>query len=174
MSNPSPPHDTPVAATQQEDDTLPTRAPRPPSGGPGSGHGIVSLCLAAASFVSAPFLLLIPVAGFIPAVLAAAGFVFAWIGCRGSNRRPGLAVAGLVVSVVLFGLTLNIAMLWTRLVAAPAIRDYPELRAVLGHIKQRLIENLVVFPGIGAQALLGLLAGVLLVAGGLLLRRRHS
>lgn len=131
----------------------------------GSGYGIVSLCLAAAAFVSTPFLLLIPVAGFIPAVLAAASVVFAWIGLRRSDRGPGLAVAGLIISVVLFGLTLSIAVLWTRLVVVPAVSDYPELQKAIGH-------NLVL-PDTDVSALLGLLAGALLVAGGLLLRRRH-
>lgn len=91
MSTPSQPQDkpqsTPVADTRQEVDAHPTPAPRP-SGRSASGHGIVFLCLAAAAFVTAPFLLLLPVAGFIPAGLAAAGVVFAWIGLRRSDRRP--------------------------------------------------------------------------------------
>lgn len=60
-----------------------------------SGHGIVYLSLAAVSFVTALFLLLIPVADSVPALLAAAGFVSAGIGLRESDRRPGLAAAGL-------------------------------------------------------------------------------
>lgn len=121
-----------------------------------SGYGVVSLCFAAAAFVTAPFLFLLPVASFIPAVLAAAGSVFAWIGLRESDCRPGLAVAGLVVSVMLFGLTVVLS-----------VSDYPELQKAIGHIKLVLLDP-------GGKALLGLLAGALLVAGGLLLRRRQS
>lgn len=106
--------------------------------------------------MTAPFLLLIPVAGFVPAGLAAAGAVLARIGLRRSDRRPGLAVAGLIVSVMLFGLTV-----------VPSVSYYPELQKAISHIKLVLLDT-------GGQALLGLLAGALLVAGGLLLRRRQS
>lgn len=132
MSTPLRYQGTPVTDTRQGAGTHPT--PRPP-GRPESGHGIISLCLAAASFATAPFLLLVPVAGFIPAILAAAGVVLVWIGLRRGDRRPGLAVAGLIVWAVLFGLTLSIAMLWTRLVVVPAVSDYPELQKAIGHIK---------------------------------------
>lgn len=77
MSTPSQPQGTPVTDTRQEEvDAYPTTpAPRPP-GRSGSGYGVISLCLAAAAFVNAPFLLLIPVAGFILAGLAVAGVVW--------------------------------------------------------------------------------------------------
>ena len=120
-------------------------APRPP-GRPGSGYSVISLCLAAATLVTTPLLLLPPVAAFIPVVLAAAGIVFAWIGLRRSGRRTGFAVTGFIISIMLLGLTLSIAVLWTRLVVFPAIHNYPELQV---------------------------LSGTLLVAGGLLLRRRQ-
>lgn len=63
MSTPSQSQGTPVTDTRQEEvDAHPTTpAPRPP-GRSGSGYGVISLCLAAAAFVTAPFLLLIPVA----------------------------------------------------------------------------------------------------------------
>lgn len=173
MSTPSQHQGTAVTDTRRKDDAHPAPAPRPP-GWSASGHGIVSLCLAAASFVSAPFLMLIPVAGFIPAILAAAGTMFAWIGLRESDRTPGLAVAGLIISVMLFGLTLSIAMLWTLQVVVPAVRDYSELQEVIDHVGRMLIEDLVILPDTGGRALLGLLAGALLVVGGLLLRRRNS
>lgn len=111
------------------------------SGPVGRRLRIVSLCLTAASFVTAPFLLLIPVAGFIPAVLAAAGAVSAWLGLKQSDRRPGLAVAGLLISVMLFGLMLSIAMLWTRLVVAPAVSDHSELQEVIDHIKRLIFGS---------------------------------
>lgn len=91
--------------------------------------------------MTAPFLLLIPVAGFIPAVLAAAGAVSAWLGLKQSDRRPGLAVAGLLISVMLFGLMLSIAMLWTRLVVAPAVSDHSELQEVIDHIKRLIFGS---------------------------------
>lgn len=50
-------------------------------------------------------------------------------------------MAGLIVSVVLFGLTLSIAMLWTRLVVAPAVSDYSELREVIEHIKRLIFGS---------------------------------
>ncbi len=102
---------------------------RPPDSGSsaselGSGHGVASLCLATT-------------AGMVSLCLAA-GAVLAWIGLSPSDRRTGLAVAGLVVAVMLFGL-----------MVVPSVSDYPEVRKVAGP-----------------------LAGALLVAGGLLLRRR--
>ena len=104
-----------------------------------NGYGVASLGLATGAFVSAPFLLLLSlVVGFVPAVLAAAGVAFAWIGLRRSDRRPGLAVAGLVVSAVLFGLTLSVATLWTQLITDPAFRDWPELQQLIDHIRQLL------------------------------------
>jgi hypothetical protein len=106
--------------------------------------------------VSTPFLIMISVADFIPAGMAAAGVMLAWIGVRRSDRRTGLAVAGPVVLVMPFGLTV-----------VPSASDYPEPQKALGHIELVLLDT-------GGQALLGLLAGALLVAGGLLLRRRQS
>lgn len=103
------------------------------------GYGVASLGLATAAFVTVPFLLLLSlVVGFVPAVMVAGGVVFAWIGLRRKNRRPGLAVAGLIVSAVLFGLTLSIAMLWTQLVVDPAFRDWPELQELIDHVRQLL------------------------------------
>lgn len=165
MPTPSQRGSTIVADARQGSGAYQTQAPRSTDRS-GNDYGIVSLCLAAASFVTAPFLLLIPVAGFIPAILAAAGLVFAWTGLRRSGRRRGLAVAGLIISAVLFSLTLAIAMLWTRLIVVPAVSDYPEL--------QKATDHILVLPGTDVSALLGLLAGALLVAGGLLLRRRHG
>lgn len=172
MSTPPQPEHEPARATRRER-AYPNPAARP-SGGSANGYGILSLCLAAASFVSAPFLLLISVAGFTPSVLAAAGVMLACIGLSRKDNEPGLAVAGLIVCAVLLGLTLSIAILWTRLVVAPAISDYSALQEVIDDIKRRLMENLVMSSGSGGQALLGILAGALLVGGGLLLRRRQS
>lgn len=129
----SQPRNTPASTDRQHTAAIASAGPSP-SERSGSGYGSVSFCLAAASFVTAPFLLLVPVAGFIPAILAAAGAVVAWSGLRRTDRRPGLVVAGLIVSVVLFGLTLSIAMLWNLVVVDPAIRDYTELHEVIDHI----------------------------------------
>jgi hypothetical protein len=114
---------------------------------PWNGYGVASLGLAVAAFVSAPFLLLfsvvgfVPAVAFVPAVLAAGGVVFAWIGLSRKDRRPGLAVAGLIVSAVLFGLSLGIATLWTQLITDPAFRDWPELRELIDHIRRLLFGS---------------------------------
>lgn len=83
-----------VRLDRKEADADPTPAHWPP-GRPVSGYGILSLCLAAASFVTAPLLVLLLVAGLVSALLAAAGVLFAWAGLRRSDRRPGLAVVSL-------------------------------------------------------------------------------
>lgn len=145
MSTPSKPRQMPVTSTWQETGAYPgpsgSSEKRRSSGRSGSGYGIVSLCLAAAAFFTAPFLLLIPVAGFVPAVLAAVGIVVAWLGLRRSERTPGLAIAGSIVSVVLFGLTLSIAILWTLLVVAPAVSDYQQLHDVIDRIRAILFGS---------------------------------
>lgn len=70
-----------------------------------------------------------------PALIAGAGIVAAWASLRGSTHGTGLAVTGLIVSVVLFALLSGLATVWTVVVADPAVRDYEELHEVIDHIK---------------------------------------
>lgn len=100
-----------------------------------TSSGILSLILAGVAFLSAPIFLLIPYAGFLPAIIAAAGVVIAIVGLRGSTRGTGTAVAGLIVSVVVFALLAGVATMWNLVVADPAIRDYDELHEVIEYIK---------------------------------------
>lgn len=165
MSTPSWHRDISDTEAGQEVDAHPISAPPLPDD-PVSGSGIFSLRFAAAAFVTAPFLLLLPVSGFIPAGLAAAGMVFTWIGLRRSGRRPGIAVAMLIVSIMLIGLTLSMAIPWTRLVVVPAVSGYPEPRGLAGHVNLILQDG----GGLSLSTLSGLLSGALFVAGGLLLR----
>ena len=101
-----------------------------------TSSGILSLVLAGVAFLSAPIFLLIPYIGFLPAIITAAGAVIAIAGLRGSTRGTGTAVAGLIVSVVVFALLAGIATMWNRVIADPAIRDYDELHEVVEYIKQ--------------------------------------
>lgn len=100
-----------------------------------TSSGILSLILAGVAFLSAPIFLLIPYVGFLPAIIAAAGVVIAIVGLRGSTRGTGTAVAGLIVSVVVFALLAGVATMWNLVVADPAIRDYDELHEVIEYIK---------------------------------------
>jgi hypothetical protein len=116
--------------------------PAPPSGPrSATGYGVLALCLAAAAFVVSPFMLLIPLFGFLPAILAAAGVAVAWAGLRRGNHGVGLAITGLVLSVVLFGLTASIATLWNFLVVEPAVRDYQELQDVIDSIRDKFLGS---------------------------------
>lgn len=72
----------------------------------------------------------------MPAIITAAGAVIAIAGLRGSTRGTGTAVAGLIVSVVVFALLAGIATMWNLVIADPAIRDYDELHEVIEYIKQ--------------------------------------
>jgi hypothetical protein len=85
--------------------------------------------------VFSPFLLLIPLLGFLPALMAAAGVAVAWAGLRRGGHGTGLALTGLVVSVVVFGLTASVATLWNFLIVDPAVRDYAELHEVIDYIR---------------------------------------
>lgn len=124
-------------STPDHQRSRPDPAP-PPRSRSAQGHGILALCLAAAAFFVAPFMLLIPLFGFLPAILAAAGVAVAWTGLRRSDHGVGLAVTGLVISVVLFGLTASIATLWNFLVVDPAIRDYQELHEVVDYVRDKV------------------------------------
>lgn len=98
-----------------------------------------ALVLAGVAFLSAPVFLLVPYIGFLPALIAGAGAVVAGVGLRGSSRGAGTAVAGLIVSVVVFALLAGVATMWNLVVADPAIRDYDELGKVVAHIEQLVL-----------------------------------
>lgn len=129
MSTPNPNPGTPVHVYQNNTSTAPAR------GKSATGRGIIALVLAAVALLSAPIFLLIPYIGFLPALVAGAGIVVAWTGLRGSTHGTGVAVTGLIVSVVLFALLAGIATMWNVVVADPAIRDYEELHDVIDYIK---------------------------------------
>ncbi|WP_114560598.1 hypothetical protein [Desertihabitans aurantiacus] len=95
-----------------------------------------SLGLGVAALVLAPLLLALPLVCFLPPLLAAVGAVTGWAALRRGDR-PGLATTGLVVSVVVCGLTLGLASLWTAFVVNPAISGYPELQEAIRGIWER-------------------------------------
>lgn len=130
MSTPTPPHGTPPVHVYQNNNPA-----APVHGKSATGSGIFALVLATVAFLSAPIFLLIPYVGFLPALVAGAGIVVALAGLRRSTHGTGLAVTGLVISVVLFALLAGIATLWNVVVVDPAIRDYEELHEVFNHIK---------------------------------------
>lgn len=135
MPTPNPAHGTP-----SDSDLHPTAAPRG-TGRSAVGGAVVALALSTAAVLSAPLLLLIPYVGFLPALIAGAGIVVAWASLRGSTHGTGLAVTGLIVSVVLSALLAGLATVWTVVVADPAVRDYEELHEVIDHIKSLIFGS---------------------------------
>lgn len=108
-----------------------------PVGRPATGHGTISLALSAATLLTAP-ILLIPILGFLPALLAAAGVLVAWTGLRGSMRGTGITAAGLVVTVIVFAVSAGIATAWHVGVIEPAFRDYEQLHDVIPQVLRRI------------------------------------
>ncbi|MDN5724477.1 MAG: hypothetical protein L0G99_00915 [Propionibacteriales bacterium] len=104
-----------------------------------NAHGGVSLGLSAVGLVSAPFLLWIPVVGFLPGLLAGRGGVVAWRGLAGDQRRSPILVAGLIAALGLFALLGALASVWYVMVAGPAMADYPELREALIEARRRIL-----------------------------------
>lgn len=104
-----------------------------------TGGGIIALALSTAALVTAPVFILIPYVGFLPALLAAAAIVAAGVGLRGSDPGIGLAVTGLVVSVVLFALLAGLATVWNLGVAHPAISDYDQFHDALERAQCRIV-----------------------------------
>lgn len=130
MSDQNPPQGTPPVHVYQNN----TAAPGAPAKS-AAGKGVLSLVLAAGAMFSAPLLLLIPYVGFLPAIIAGAGIIVAWSGLRGATHGTGLAVTGIILSVVAFALLAGVATVWNVIVADPAIRDYDELHEVVDYIK---------------------------------------
>lgn len=133
MSQEKLPQETPI---HQHPQVAPTTIGRS-----ATAHGITALALCAIALVITPVLILIPYIGFIPALLAGGGIVAAWIGLRGSTRGTGVAVTGLIVSVVLFALLAGFATMWNVVVADPAIRDYDALHEVIDHIRRLIFGS---------------------------------
>lgn len=106
-----------------------------------TGGGVLSLVLAAGGMLSAPLLLLIPYVGFLPALIAGAGIIVAWAGLRGATHGTGLAVTGIIVSVVVFAILAGIATVWNLVVAGPAVGDYDELHDVTDYIKSLIFGS---------------------------------
>ncbi|MCQ9384307.1 hypothetical protein NQ038_09730 [Brevibacterium sp. 50QC2O2] len=99
-----------------------------------TGSGIISLVLAASGMLTAPLLLLIPYVGFVPALIAGAGIIVAWTGLRGATSGTGLAVTGIIASVIVFATLAGIATVWNLVIAGPAVNDYDELHDVIDYI----------------------------------------
>ncbi|MDN5746782.1 MAG: hypothetical protein L0H31_16940, partial [Nocardioidaceae bacterium] len=116
-SNSYSPQGTPPVHVYQNN----TTAPGVPSKS-ATGKGVVSLVLAVTAMFTAPLLLLIPYVGFLPALIAGAGIIVAWAGLRGATHGTGLAVAGLIVSVVVFAVLAGVATVWNVVVADLATR----------------------------------------------------
>lgn len=119
--------------------------PSHPNGRPGSGRsaasqGIASLILCAAAVISAPVSLPLPILGFFPAVFAGIGIFLASVGLRRATHNTGLAVTGLVFSVLLFAALGGIATFWHVLVAGPTVSD-PWFQDALNQVWDRLFGS---------------------------------
>lgn len=90
-------------------------------------HGEISIVLCLLALMLTPLLVLLPIAGFIPAVLGLVGAVVAWTGLKRAPHRRGPMVTGLIASTVVFALAASIATLWHATVIVPAITDYNDL-----------------------------------------------
>ncbi|PCC26785.1 hypothetical protein CIK75_01420 [Glutamicibacter sp. BW78] len=104
-------------------------------------HAAIAMGLAVVSLVSTPLLLLFPIIGFLPAIIAAAGVVVAWLGLRKSTRGTAVALVALIFCVVLLGLTASIATLWHVVVVSPAVSDYDQLHQVIEYIKELMFGS---------------------------------
>lgn len=94
-------------------------------------HGVTALACAVVAVLISPALLLIPVAGALPALVAGAGAVAGWIGLRCDDTDRILAAIGFVSALVVLVLTAGAALLWTVFVVDPAISQFPELQEAL-------------------------------------------
>lgn len=129
MSTPNPNSGPLLHAHQNNASTAPI------GGKSATGSGVLALVLATVALLSAPIFLLIPYVGFLPALAAGAGAFVSWSGLLGCTHGTGIAITGLIVSVVLFAVLAGIATMWNVVVAEPAIRDYEQLHEVVNHIK---------------------------------------
>lgn len=111
-------------------------APRPQE--PAKQHGWISVVLCVAALVVTPVLVLLPIAGFIPALLALGGATVAWLGLRGEANRSSLLVGGLIACTVVFALTASIATMWHATVVVPALTDYEDLGAAMANARDAL------------------------------------
>ncbi|MGJ0184975.1 hypothetical protein [Corynebacterium glyciniphilum] len=119
--------------------------PNHPHGRPGAGRsatsqGIASLMLCAAAVITAPVSLPLPIFGFLPAVFAAIGIIPASVGLRRATHDTGLAVTGLVLSVLLFAALGGIATFWHVIVAGPTVSD-PWFQDALDQVWDRLFGS---------------------------------
>lgn len=136
MSNTYPPQGTPPVHVYQTN-TAAAGTPQKSA----AGSGIISLVLAAGGMLTAPLLLLIPYVGFVPALIAGAGIVVAWGGLRGATSGTGIAVTGIIASVVAFAFLAGIATVWNLVIAGPAVSDYDELHDVIDYIKSLIFGS---------------------------------
>ncbi|WP_145942860.1 hypothetical protein [Corynebacterium glyciniphilum] len=103
-------------------------------------QGIASLILCAAAVVSAPVSLPLPILGFLPAVFAGIGIILASVGLRRATHDTGLAVTGLVLSVLLFAALGGVATFWHVIVAGPTVSD-PWFQDALDQVWDRLFGS---------------------------------
>lgn len=136
MTSPYPPQGTPPVHVYQTNTTA-AGAPQKSA----TGSGIISLVLAAGAMLTAPLLLLIPYVGFLPALVAGAGIIVAWTGLRGATSGTGLAVTGIIASVIVFAILAGTATVWNLVIAGPAVSDYDELHDVIDYIKSLIFGS---------------------------------
>lgn len=126
--------------TQHTTPHAPATAPVPPAPATpendAKSAGIAALALALGAVALSPVLMLIPYAGFIPVIMAAAGAGIAGRALRRRTQHTSWAVTGLVVAVITTALLSGIATFWNLMVADPAVRDYPELHEALEYAKR--------------------------------------
>lgn len=134
MSTPNHTRGSPVDVHQHNQSTHPHTAKS------ASSQGVISLILCAAAVISAPMLLALPILGFIPAALAGIGIIVAGAGLRGATQGNGLAVTGLILSVLLFALLAGVATFWHVFVAGPTITD-PWFQDGLDEVWDRLFGS---------------------------------
>lgn len=137
---------SPPGRYEYETNTSPTRGDEEASVGrhtevSAAPHAAIAMGLAVVSLVSTPLLLLFPIIGFLPAIIAAAGVVVAWLGLRKSTRGTAVALVALIFCVVLLGLTASIATLWHVVVVSPAVSDYDQLHQVIEYIKELMFGS---------------------------------
>lgn len=129
------PHNVPPTQVSQPNADGQSGSPRS-----AAGKDAISLVLCGAAALSAPTLLL-PIVGFLPAILAGAGIIVAWAGLRGASHGVGIAVTGLIVSVLLFAVLAGVASFWNFTVVLPSLNHDDWFRGSVEMVWDRLFGS---------------------------------